>query len=376
MKKILILIVVLTACSNIFAFTTQGNWRWRNDDGSETTATWMAAQNTTPVITSASDLLRLRIELYNDPANPGGTLDNALFEDSSNAVGSHWDTIKLSVGVNAFILAGSSPNVTDLEPTTQQLTAPHYMTFEAGQIIVSSERLPSFTVGTNFGTEYEYVIKPSPNLLVSTTYYFRVDAANYPAAMPLPSLTTAGVLPIKLNGFSVTRVDKKVKLEWSTASEQNNDRFEIERGSDGKTWKTIANIKGHGTTTASNTYGTYDESPLSGINYYVIKQYDVDGHSYLSDVKFLRMPDVKSIVSVYPNPAHSTINFSIVNKGASNVEAILTNVNGTIVHQEIFKSVPANTINKLNMEHQPAPGVYILKLKAEGLSESVRVVIE
>src|SRR5450432_378541 len=305
MKKNFILIALLAACTNIFAFTTQGNWRWRNDDGSETTATWIAAQNITPVITSTAALLRVRIELYNDPANAGGTLDNALFEDSSDAVGSHWDTIKLSVGVNAFVLAGSSPNVTDLEATTQQLTAPHYMTFEAGKIIVSSEKLPTFTVGTNFGTEYEYVIKPTANMLPATTYYFRVDAANYPAGMPFPSLLTAEVLPIKVSGFLVKKDDKKVELEWTTASEQNNDGFEIQRSSDGKTWKTIAKIPGKGTTATSSTYSIFDESPLSGINYYVIKQHDVDGHSYMSDVKFLRMPEVRSIISVYPNPAHS-----------------------------------------------------------------------
>jgi len=156
-----------------------------------------------------------------------------------------------------------------------------------------------------------------------------------------------------------------------------NDRFEIQRSADGRTWKTIANIKGQGSTSAaSNTYKAYDESPLSGINYYIIKQYDVNGHSYLSDIKFLRMTATKSILSVYPNPAHSAINFSIANKGASNVEAILANVNGTVVHQEMFKNIPANTINKLSLHHQPVPGVYILKLKTEGLSESTRLVIE
>ena len=88
------------------------------------------------------------------------------------------------------------------------------------------------------------------------------------------------------------------------------------------------------------------------------------------------MPDAKPIVSVYPNPAHASINFSIVNKGASNVEAILINVNGTAVHREMFKSVPANKINTLNLAHQPPAGVYILKLRAEDFSESLRVIIE
>jgi hypothetical protein len=165
-------------------------------------------------------------------------------------------------------------------------------------------------------------------------------------------------------------------LDWSTASEQNNDRFEIQRSSDGKTWKVITTVKGHGTTATSNNYTAYDEKPLSGINYYSIKQYDIDRHAYQSDVKSVKMPDVKPIISVYPNPSRSGVNFSLVNMGASNVKAILSNINGNTIHQEIFQNVPANAINKLNLQHQPAPGVYILKLQAEGLSESLRVVIE
>jgi hypothetical protein len=57
------------------------------------------------------------------------------------------------------------------------------------------------------------------------------------------------------------------------------------------------------------------------------------------------------------------------------VEASLINVNGKVIHREIFKTVPANTINKLNLNHMPAAGQYILKLKAAGLSENVKVVI-
>ena len=61
---------------------------------------------------------------------------------------------------------------------------------------------------------------------------------------------------------------------------------------------------------------------------------------------------------------------------ASNVEAILINVNGNTIHREIFKSVPANKINTLNLTHMPPPGVYILKLKAADFSENVKVIIE
>ena len=90
MKKILLLTALLVTSYNLFAFTTQGVWRWRKDDGSETTATWRADQNTPITISSTDSIIRLRIELYNDinnnGSNSGGLLDGARFEDSMQVV--------------------------------------------------------------------------------------------------------------------------------------------------------------------------------------------------------------------------------------------------------------------------------------------------
>ena len=104
MKKLFLFAILLTSFSHIFAFTTQGNWRWRNDDGSETTATWIAAQNTDAAITSASDPIRLRVELYNAS---GGLLDDAIFEDST--AGGTWDTIKLAADADDARTVSTSP---------------------------------------------------------------------------------------------------------------------------------------------------------------------------------------------------------------------------------------------------------------------------
>jgi hypothetical protein len=370
MKKLFLFAILLTSFSHIFAFTTQGNWRWRNDDGSETTATWIAAQNTDAAITSASDPIRLRVELYNAS---GGLLDDAIFEDST--AGGTWDTIKLAADADdAFVLAGTSPNVTDLEATTQQLASPHNATYVAGKIIVSSEKLPAFTVGSSSGTEYEYVIKPTANLLPSTTYYFRVDAANWPD--PLPSLTTAAVLPVSLLDFTLKKDGKKVRLDWSTASEQNNDRFEIEKSNDGRAWSTIATIKANGTSNEIHHYNAYDEAPFNGVNYYRLKQFDLDGHSKVSAIKSLKFVTQLNLVTISPNPSRGVINFKLENISATNVSVSLTNTNGKLIYREIMNTVDAGKAYKLNLLQQPAPGMYILNLQAEGLKESIKVVIQ
>jgi hypothetical protein len=373
MKKTTILLVLIITYTNIFANLIQGNWRWRNDDGSETTATWKAAEVLPIILTSTGEVLRLRYELHTSGAPIFLNISERL--QYATATSGPWTSIDVTAGTNAFVMSNTSAFVFQDDPTTKQLTS-GALSFKVGKIMVSSNTavLPAITQGGN--TEIEWAIKGTTNTIAATTYYFRDFSAGTTYGS-FPSLTTAAVLlPIKLTGFTLSHDGKKIRIDWVTASEQNNDRFEIQRSSEGRTWKTIAKMKGSGTTATSHSYRVYDDFPLSGINYYLIKQYDVDGHSYLSDVKYVRMPVTKSIVSVYPNPTHSTITFSIINMSASNVKASITSIDGSIVHQEIFKSVSANTINKLNLEHRLSAGVYILKLKAENISESVRVIIE
>ena len=376
MKKFIILLGLVLTYSNIFAFLTQANWRWRNDDGSETTATWKANQNTQAIQTVTGAIWRLRLEVYNNTGNSVDIFDTLQYATS---ISGPWINLDVTAGSNPFTIAGVSAFVVQAEPTTSQLAGVAGYTFSPGKVMVDSMVLKNISMADQQHSEFEWAIKSNSNILPNTTYYFRQfgsTASPLDAGMTYPSLITAGVLPIKLTGFNVIRENKKIKLEWNTNSEQNNSRFEIQRSSDGRTWKTFAKINGHGSASVSNTYTAYDESPLSGVNYYMIKLYDRDGHFYFSDIKSVRMPDVKSIISVYPNPAHSEVSFSLVNKNASNVEAILSNINGSIIHKEILKSVSAGTINKLNLERQPTPGIYILKLKAEGVSESARVIIE
>jgi hypothetical protein len=374
MKKILILTILLVTYSNIFALLTQGNWRWRNDDGTETSATWKDAQNTQPILTTKGEIWRLRLELYNNTGGSYPFLDTLQYATSPAGP---WTNIDKVTSSNPFMIAGISAFVTQAELTTPQLAGFPY-SFASGKVMVDSMVLKNLNLADQQRIEIEWAIKITPNILTNTTYYFRQEwssTVQLGPGMTYPSLITAGLLPIKFTGFTASREDEKVKLEWIATSEQNNARFEIQRSPNGRTWKTIDNIKGRGLA-ASNAYRIYDESPLSGINYYMIKQYDADGHFYQSDVKFVKMPETKSIISVYPNPAHSAVSFSIVNKSATNVEVFLSKINGTIIYKKIFQNVSANTINKLNLQHQPTPGIYVLRLKAKDISESVRVVIQ
>lgn len=373
MKKILLLIAMTVTSYNLFAFTTMGVWRWRNDDGSEASATWKAAQNTAIIISETDVQLRLRIEQYN---NGGDGLGGLILEDSVDGVAG-WHQVTLTAGTNAFILAGTSAFVNDLEATTHQLsgqTTP--FTFTPGHVMVSSEEYPDGALGAGLTTEIEYVLKTTANIQPNTTYFFRTSASTYPFAYVYPSVSTAEVLAVKYSAFTAgLDKDNRVKLSWQTASEENCDRFDVERSTDALTYKTIASIKGNGTSSVSHDYTAYDDAPFSGTNYYRLKQYDYDGKFHISAVRAVTISGLTINATVYPNPSKGDISFTLPGYSGA-VTALLTNISGKTIHQQVIQANASGTSYKLNVSTKPAPGTYILQLKGNGLSKNIKVSIQ
>jgi hypothetical protein len=135
----------------------------------------------------------------------------------------------------------------------------------------------------------------------------------------LASSSPANPLPVELVYFRGSLTPENVVLlEWKTASELNNDRFEIERSADGFDFTSLANIAGAGTTSQASNYSYIDMQPLSGTTYYRLKQIDFDGtftYSHVVSVKRDEDP-----FRVYPNPAgkqwvtfNRKVNASVIN---------------------------------------------------------------
>lgn len=119
-------------------------------------------------------------------------------------------------------------------------------------------------------------------------------------------LFTATALPVELLSFKAQlESDKTTLLEWKTASEENNEGFDIERSLDGRNWEKIGFVAGHGTTQSQQAYTYRDGAPKSGKNYYRLLQRDFDGESEYSNVVHIILGEGnswKDQVQVYPNP--------------------------------------------------------------------------
>ena len=105
-------------------------------------------------------------------------------------------------------------------------------------------------------------------------------------------------LPIELMVFNAKRNENVVDLSWTTASELNNDRFEILRSSNGIEFYQIGAVAGAGTYSQLSNYFYIDEYPVSGTNFYKLRQVDIDGRYTESPVRLVTFKDYN--FQIYP----------------------------------------------------------------------------
>lgn len=100
----------------------------------------------------------------------------------------------------------------------------------------------------------------------------------------LASTNGQNPLPITLIGFTAKPEGPNVRLDWSTASERNNDFFTVERSADGVLFDPILTVPGAGYSDLPLSYTDLDRAPLMGVSYYRLRQTDYDGTSTLSPI--------------------------------------------------------------------------------------------
>ncbi len=169
MKKLLLLSFLLLSVIQLQASLRQTKYRWRNDNGNENSATWIAAENTPITVLSNTPAIRLRIELDNDNGlGFDSPIDEAL-EYSSDG-GTTWTEIT-GAATDEFMYA-TSTFVTNGAATTNQMGSTTFGTYVPGRIVTAPSATP-LNLSDAERTEYEWVIKPTANAIPGGTYLFR-----------------------------------------------------------------------------------------------------------------------------------------------------------------------------------------------------------
>lgn len=170
-------------------------------------------------------------------------------------------------------------------------------------------------------------------------------------------------LPVEFLSFVGWNDGDVNELEWVTATELNNDVFVVERSADAVNFSEIGTIDGSGTTNIEQTYNFTDVAPISGTNYYRLKQIDFDGsfdYSSIIAIDLVAELVKTAIVKVHPNPTNRLLNIQLQSASDTRFDMRVMDIRGQImVSKTITAGEGLNQPFAIDVEGYPS-GVYIL----------------
>ena len=172
-------------------------------------------------------------------------------------------------------------------------------------------------------------------------------------------------IPVKFLNISAQKKGTGVTINWATATEINNEYFDVEKSIDGgNSWFAINRTKGSINSSVVRNYSAYDAKPAIGTNLYRIKQVDLDGTSKYSTTVSFKMAIEKTAVAVLANPFTSTITVDFLSTRNQLLTARLFDNTGKMV---ISQRIPVSGgSSRINIETgNLARGIYILQVADE-----------
>lgn len=185
------------------------------------------------------------------------------------------------------------------------------------------------------------------------------------------------LLPIELAGFRANKLNDEVELTWQTASETENEGFAIERSVNGAIWHELGFVPGHGTTLEPQHYHFLDEKPLPGLNYYRLRQMDLNGEQSYSGMVSVAFDGKDSRFSLFPNPAWegiATLLFQSEEPWSEGILEVFDQIGKLILQTTVSPAGNGGFAIPIDLSSY-ASGVYTVRLGVNKKSVSERLVI-
>ncbi|MCH8035101.1 MAG: T9SS type A sorting domain-containing protein, partial [Bacteroidetes bacterium] len=171
-------------------------------------------------------------------------------------------------------------------------------------------------------------------------------------------------IPVELTSFTAQANDGAVYLNWTTATEQNNQGFEVQRSTNNQ-FTTIGFISGSGTTTEIHNYSFTDTDVQTGTYYYRLKQVDYNGVYDYSDVIQVDVAPVNFVLEQnYPNPFNPSTKITFSLAVDSKVSLKVFDVLGQEVTKLITTNMTAGVHEVIFDASSLNSGVYFYQLEA------------
>jgi hypothetical protein len=240
------------------------------------------------------------------------------------------------------------------------------------------------TIGIHYNnaslTIFDFGSSASGCALASAAAYYLVDnvwiapVAGGLAPVCAPNSSNCiNSLPVELTNFDATASGSGVKINWTTISEHNSEKFTVEYSNNGIDFSQVVSLPSKGGEGVFTDYEADHSDPKIGAAYYRLKQIDKDGSFTYTSLKQVNITEKSATVRIIPNPASDIVELNFYN--ASNGENVIEieDVLGKVVLKENSKTAIGNTKVQIDVSELNA-GIYFVKLSARDNKARVKLI--
>ncbi len=222
-------------------------------------------------------------------------------------------------------------------------------------------------------------VQNSGNPVLSGTGITVINTTN-PVTSPATFCPSANVacysvmLPVELIDLGATCDDNATLIEWSTASERDNDYFLLEKMSETGDTKLIATINGSGNSQTTINYQYRDTEYASGVNYYRLSQIDYNGHRTTFDLVSSQNCSDLTTSRCYFNPSENCFQLFLSRSQAEleRIEVVTLLGENVPVYCSPLES---SKTQKLELFQPLSSGTYFVRLTFSDHDEVIKTII-
>ncbi len=186
-------------------------------------------------------------------------------------------------------------------------------------------------------------------------------------------------LPVEFLRFNAKKKNADVVLSWSTAGEENNAGFGIERSGNGIEFKEVFFMDGTGSSSQQTDYLYNDENAFGKEGslslYYRLRQVDGDGRvSYSAIVKVDENEKATDQTRIYPNPFTDHLSVSLFASTSGKAELSFTDIQGRVLRTAMFDLKSGVNILEIPETESIQTGVYLVSVNIEGAITTLKVI--
>lgn len=207
----------------------------------------------------------------------------------------------------------------------------------------------------------EVLVTDIPGLPISTTSF--IDNAGLGQDV-LNLVDNLGPLPVRFLGFEAHKIGNEVQLNWKVSNEENVKGYYVERSANGISWQTIGFVAFQSPVSVINNYSLTDQRPMNGINYYRIREEDIDGRTKYSVTRIVEMDRDAWIVNLYPVPVTDKLKLDIDDITNSHVTIKIIDLNGKVLLLRSAQLTRGRNLEEMDVRSL-AGGIYFVEISSD-----------